>query len=320
MHLATLVATARNEGPFFWEWAAHHFSVGFDRIIIFQNDSNDLTHAVLKALEKTGRVQYIYNAAPPNKHQRQAYQRATRQPFYKNAEWIMALDLDEFLQIKTQEGTVESLVDAMPSDSQAMLINWRLFGNGGFEQLNDQLITERFTRCSASKAGLHPFKALFRRDSFRRPGVHRPVPIPKSDPSLFVNGSAQPSSRFILNDWRCNDRKGRTLAQINHYILRDAQSFVLKVDRGRAHQIERPINKAYWTRFNKNEGTELELANRTDELREWMARLDHETGGELSALTARARQRHHVAFNKLIRKESYKELYDFCTNASDTIP
>ena len=33
----SLVATVKNEGPYLWDWVAHHNSIGFDNIVIFQN-------------------------------------------------------------------------------------------------------------------------------------------------------------------------------------------------------------------------------------------------------------------------------------------
>ena len=33
----SLVATVKNEGSYLWEWVAHHNSIGFDNIVIFQN-------------------------------------------------------------------------------------------------------------------------------------------------------------------------------------------------------------------------------------------------------------------------------------------
>ena len=33
----TLVATVKNEGPYLWGWVAHHKSIGFDNMVIFQN-------------------------------------------------------------------------------------------------------------------------------------------------------------------------------------------------------------------------------------------------------------------------------------------
>jgi hypothetical protein len=33
----TLVATVKNEGPYLWGWVAHHKSIGFYNMVIFQN-------------------------------------------------------------------------------------------------------------------------------------------------------------------------------------------------------------------------------------------------------------------------------------------
>ena len=50
----TLVATVKNEGPYLWEWVAYHKSIGFDNIVIFQNDSNDMTHGILHEMRSAG--------------------------------------------------------------------------------------------------------------------------------------------------------------------------------------------------------------------------------------------------------------------------
>ena len=54
----TLVATAKNEGPYLLEWVAYHRMIGFDNILIFQNDSDDYTHETLRILDSLGVVQY----------------------------------------------------------------------------------------------------------------------------------------------------------------------------------------------------------------------------------------------------------------------
>ena len=33
----SLVAPVKNEAPYLWDWVAHHTSIGFDNIVIFQN-------------------------------------------------------------------------------------------------------------------------------------------------------------------------------------------------------------------------------------------------------------------------------------------
>ncbi|GMA79670.1 hypothetical protein GCM10025880_60870 [Methylorubrum aminovorans] len=46
----TLVAIARNEGTYLVEWLAHHLAIGFDRIVVYDNESQDDTRALFKAL------------------------------------------------------------------------------------------------------------------------------------------------------------------------------------------------------------------------------------------------------------------------------
>ena len=97
----TLVATVKNEGPYLWEWVSYNKSIGFDNIVIFQNDSNDMTHGILHEMRSAGLISYFYNNAEPNKHQIQAYSRATKTAAYQQSDWILALDLYEFLTINT---------------------------------------------------------------------------------------------------------------------------------------------------------------------------------------------------------------------------
>lgn len=104
-----LVSTAKNEGPYIWEWVAHHMLVGFDNIIIFQNDSDDKTHEILTALDQAGVITYRYNRAKRGFHQINAYRRSARQGAYQASDWAMALDLDEFLVVKTGGGTSRRL-------------------------------------------------------------------------------------------------------------------------------------------------------------------------------------------------------------------
>ena len=34
----TLVSTVKDEAPYLWEWVAYHRMIGFNDILIFQND------------------------------------------------------------------------------------------------------------------------------------------------------------------------------------------------------------------------------------------------------------------------------------------
>ena len=125
----TLVATAKNEAPFLLEWVAYHKMIGFDNIIIYQNDSDDFTDEILKLLRSMGVVKYFYNRAQRGRHQVRAYKRASRQLAYQEARRVMALDLDEFLVIHEGIGHLDDLFDVLP-ESDVVMVNWRRFGSG----------------------------------------------------------------------------------------------------------------------------------------------------------------------------------------------
>ena len=287
----TLVATAKDEGPYFLEWVAWHRLIGFTDILVFQNDSTDGTDAILKCLDRIGAVRYLYNRAKRGAHQVRAYNRAARQPEMCGAGWAMALDMDEFLHVKAGAGTLPDLIAALPGCDQ-VLVNWRLFGCSGQDTITDDLVTSRFTRCEDPDRILSDFvgyKSLFRPALFQRAGVHNPSgPRIAPDAVRLVNGSGLPPDGFTRRKWRTLDPGRRALAQVNHYAVRDAASFVLKNRRGSAHQSDRDLGQSYWNRRNYNLAEDSGLARMAPAIRAEMARLDALSDGQLGALRAEA--------------------------------
>lgn len=312
-----LVATAKNEGPFIWEWVAHHLSIGFDSLIIFQNDSDDFTHEILKELQSAGLVKYKYNHAKPGSHQVKAYKRAARQDEYITADWAMALDLDEFLFIKTGHGTIDCLLSQTP-DADKILINWRRFGNSGQISMSPELVTKRFTLAEDSemiKSHVQPFKALYRRASFTRAGIHQPQG-PTKDELVVYNGSGLRHPQFQIKNFQCSDPLGRALAQVNHYIVKDPQAFALKNTKGSAHQTHRIIGQDYWKRRNRNHELDVTAQRYERRLADKMLEIDQATGGRLSELTAQAYRAHELAFARAVQDDATMDLYRYCLKTS----
>ena len=215
-----LVATVRNEGPNILEWVAHHRLCGFDRIQIFQNDSTDNTVRTLRILDRLGVIEFFQNRnLEVGAHRRRAYRRASRGAAYAESTWCMVLDCDEFLNVKTGDGTVQDLIAACPTEADAILLNWRIFGSNGHRDLSGELVTERFTRAEAAgeiaNGRKSPVKALARTASFGRPGVHMPRD-PKKDAPVYCNGSGLSAGEFEHRNWRSDDPGARKLAQVNH--------------------------------------------------------------------------------------------------------
>ncbi|MEM8979277.1 MAG: glycosyltransferase family 2 protein [Pseudomonadota bacterium] len=315
----TLVATAKNEGPYLLEWVAYHKMIGFDHILIFQNDSDDGTHEILSELKELGEVEYRYNRAERGRHQVTAYQRAARTATYQASDYILALDIDEFLHIKCGDGTVQDLHSALP-DTDRTFLNWKCFGASGHTAMPNAPVTKAFQSCETSKTiktRVKPFKTLFKRSSFARPGVHKPNAFQGDGDPTSANGSGISSQDLDMRHFQCNDPEDRSLAQINHYMVKDPASFVLKSAKGSAHQADRPIDAAYWTARNQNKETDSSLAERAPQLTDAISRLKDRSKGKLAEHTQKSHVLHALRARQLIMQPAFRDLYDHClrTNA-----
>lgn len=312
---AVLITTAKNEGPYFLEWVAHHLEVGFTDIIVYQNDSDDYTHNILSALRDVGAIQYFYNKAGRGRHQVRAYVRGGSLPEFKEADWAMALDMDEFLVVKTGNGRLEDLIAATP-DADVHRINWRIYGSSGHALPTSDLVMDRFRMANyqlGPEGKMGAFKCLFRPAHFTRPGIHRPAGSKVDTKTLrYCNGSGLPEAEYRVKNYNSSDPEGCKLAQINHYIVRDTASFMLKTVRGSAHQADRVIGHRYWKQRNMNFERDDCVDPFLGRVRARMEALDQASGGKLKALTEMALFKHLEQFYAMVQKKQHRQFLEFC--------
>jgi hypothetical protein len=265
-----LVATMRNEGPYILEWVAYHRAVGFTDIVICTNDCVDESPLLLERLQDLGCVIHVANQVRPGEEaQLLAYRRAEKVPVVRNADWLMVLDADEFLNIHVGAGTVPDLLDMVP-EATAFLLNWRMFGNSGHERWRPGFVCERFTTAAALGDAVNlSFKTLFTKaDTYHckllphGPGFADEARLGEL---RYVNGAGITLPRYFaasqgflqsephLVSWE--------LAQINHYNTRSREDYLVKHDRGGGLDI--PWERDWgWATFNKNDQTDLSVASK----------------------------------------------------------
>ncbi len=160
----------------------------------------------LACLASLGIITYKYNRAGVGRQQVNAYRRAAKQPDYLKADWVMALDMDEFLCLHAPLQTLDQWFGKLPEADQ-IFVNWAMFGNSGHTALTDDLVTSRFHLASVRESGagkLRSFKTLFRREAFQRPGIHMPRGLPEEA------GARRPSARSTDRDCPSRSSKERT--------------------------------------------------------------------------------------------------------------
>ena len=306
-----LVATVKNEGPNILEWVAHHLLVGFDHIQVYQNDSTDETEKHLRTMARLGIIEYYRNDDPKGLFQNKAYRRARFTDAFDNCDWWMTLDADEFLHVRAGAGKVQDLISACEGADE-ILVNWRMFGNSHHRTLSDALVTERYTladRHDRILQDLIGYKSLFKRTAFARPGIHR-AKLPQIETPRVVNASGIPIDQLQIPSWRSTDPGLRKFAQINHYSLRDASSFLLKAARGSAGHVGRDVRLKYWEYRNFNDEEETCLSERTAPLREKMKELDEVSGGRLGFLKENSFRLWQEKLPTLLEDPEMRELYE----------
>ncbi len=311
---ATLLLGVKNEGAFLLEWLAHHRACGFTDFLVYSNDCSDGTDAMLDRLAAMGWLTHIRNDGPhPEGPQWSALKLADRHPLVRQAEWLIVLDIDEFINIHTGDRSIAALLAALP-DATAIPLTWRLFGNAGVIEYSGHPVTETFTR--AAPAILHwpwraaLFKTLFRNDgSYAKLGVHRPRSPDRTrlaDQRWFDGAGRELSDSFntnrVFSDF---GRDNHTLVQLNHYALGAMEAYLVKCDRGRANRKGSTMDMGYWVDRNFNQ-TEDRSILKLDSIALRQALLEDSVLGPLHHGAILWRQ---ACVRRLLAEESWRSLF-----------
>ena len=319
-----VVTSMKNEGCFILEWIAHYLAIGVTHFLVYTNDCDDPTDAILDRLQDLGHVTRIdnpFNREAGQKPQRGALNDAIAQEVVASADWVGVIDVDEFIAIHDGARSLPGLFRRM-GDPNIVSMTWRLFGNQGLNAYEDRWITERFTAC-APRYLPRPrlgwgFKSFVHRSvPYEKLGVHRPLDIDTSRPEAirWVNGSGRVMPEKTVKNTAWFSRKasiGYNMVTLNHYILRSAESFLVKRQRGRINHVDQDQGLTYWAERNYRSETDTSIHAQIPRARDVLAEL---LGDALLArLHAEAVAWHRTRIDALLSDPEYRALYQAITD------
>jgi hypothetical protein len=264
---AVIVTAMKNEGPYILEWVAHHLALGFDDFLVFTNDCDDLTDRILDRLERLIPMFHRPNPkalfADRGNWQVMALRYARLFNVYRDAGWVYHTDVDEFLYIRPGAGCLNDLIEAAgPFD--VVSFTSMAFNSSGRKKLQDSFVTQQFCQYNKPYAQLrrevspnarNAIKTLYRNDiEFDMRRNHRPLMKDfSSSGRIWVNGSGTVLSESFVNgvEKSINPLTSIQLAQFNHYAIKSAESFLIKVDRGDVAGAQRlQQSRRYWESYD----------------------------------------------------------------------
>lgn len=270
----TILTMMKDEAPFLLHWIAHHRLIGFDRIVVFTNDCGDGTDAMLDRLEAMGEVIHHRNSVPSGgKPQPLALRRAGKLAEVTGSDWLIAMDVDEYIHIKPGAGHLPDLLATAP-EADGFVLTWRMMGSSGHTHWSDAPVTEAYTSGAPDlfRKGWG-VKTLFRPFEGMKLGIHRPSARGKDSAPLlgrtWVNGSAKAMTRgFMDGMWRSSlATLGYAHAEIAHYATQSHEAFLRRAERGNVNAKPDKYDATYYAIFDRNETPQPGLGRHAEETR-----------------------------------------------------
>ena len=136
---SAVVCIAKNEDRYLDEWIKYHLKLGFSEIFVYQNNwrypTGPYDDPRVHLLEMDGykMMNPCYNGFI--------------QEYHNKFDFVMFIDVDEFLVVNTGEPLADVLESYL--DEDCVYVNWRIFGDNGRKDTSDgeYSCVKRFTRC-----------------------------------------------------------------------------------------------------------------------------------------------------------------------------
>lgn len=238
-----LAAIAKNEGRYLAEWIVHHRRIGFDEIVVYDNESTDDSWEILRFFAgriglQARRWPTLRGASP----QISAYNDILNE-VREEGTWIAFFDLDEFLVPAEGVRLAATIADRGAEGAGAIGVNQRVFGSNNQEQMEQRPVLDRFRRCTEDRSG----ECFWTKTIYHSPAVERitNVHFTSLARGTYLHGSGAPISFEEPPKFPMTTSVDYSALQLNHYITKSLEEFMAKRDRGGAasHDAEQRMSR-----------------------------------------------------------------------------
>jgi hypothetical protein len=233
--MACVLASLRNEGPYLLPWIAYHRAIGFDGIVLYSNDNDDGSDALLERLAACGIVTWFRNELRPESlPQHRAYGHAlSAWPGLLAYRWTLIADIDEYFGFDTKRfsGVADYLNFQQYRYADAIALPWKLHVARPGDVWDDRPCIARFPLREAA-VNAH-VKCLFRSNLCWNANPHYPEPV-HGRALAYRDDAGEPYAHQATPALAAQPKGSH--GWIAHYMCRSLPEFLMKLARGRGDQ------------------------------------------------------------------------------------
>ena len=245
-----IVAIFKNEKHALKEWIDHYLREGVDRFFLVDNGSNDGYD--LKGYED--KVEVWIN---PKKHAQVELTNHYLQKA-KKYQWVLVVDLDEFMYSRKPFKTIKDYLKWVKSDISQIKVPWKLFGSSGHIKQPKSII-QGFTRRKKMEEQIIEVKSIVRGKSLLKLEIH----FHKTHDKIPIRPDYNPSIEYEF----ISEKTLKTaFLHLNHYRIQSWDWYsTVKKNRGSANVkvYDKKHTKKYFKQHDTNEVLDTELKRKT---------------------------------------------------------
>jgi hypothetical protein len=247
-----IVSVFKNEGHAIREWISHHIAEGVDTFFLTDNGSTDNYNI----------QDYIDQGIVILRKDPKRYSQLEHLNYYlkdaKQYDWVIVIDLDEFIYSRKGFKTVKDYLKTVPKDIYSIILPWKIFGSNGHIKQPKSIIrgfTKRNNTNNVIKAHNY-MKSITRGDKLIKIDIHfSPVKGNKKGhfPTVYT--------RELNNEELLKE----SYIHLNHYAVQSWDFFKnVKMTRGDSHNKKnnKVRDESYFETYDTNDIVDNELKNK----------------------------------------------------------
>lgn len=254
-----LVSIFKNEKHVLEEWITHYIKEGVDHFFLTDNGSDDGYIDILDKYIKNGTVSLNINA--------ERHKQVKHLNFYidnvKKYDWVIVVDLDEFLYARKNYNTIKQYLSSLNKDIKQIYIPWKFFGSDGHVNQPENIIHYFLKRDIYDNCKLINGKCITKTNKLIKIDIHQSHTtsnelIITSDGNIkqYHDNNFIYTSEKILNN---------SCLHLNHYAIQSWDFFsTIKMTRGDAtsSSVDHIRNRNYFEVYDINIVLDDELHNK----------------------------------------------------------